>query len=666
MFQSKKDMAYNSRDLFVLGLFSAVIAVPPFFSGGLDEAAKAFLLISILPLSFFVWKIKGGFAAGGARLPFAFLAVFLLGAGISIFYSPEKYSAVEMFSVLLASGLLGFLVFNFIGSRREIRCFGYLIVGLGIILSLIGIHYFILSQNFGYLRLVSTFYHHIPFGEFLAYPFFLALGWLFLGNPGRKLKIGLALANSLFATAFFFNHCRGAWLSFAVVLAIFIFLFRKRIFNRQSLVTAVIVFSISIVSIAGLCQLKSYQARQVATAVAGSGSSAATAAAVKYDGQETLQENAATARFLFWRRAWDIFKDRPLIGGGLASFPDFHKQYLQPPFYYSIDPHNFYLKLLAENGIFIFLAFAGFALSFIYRGAKSFGRIRDAILSEKDAAAIFSSAMLAGALCGILNNGVNFGWSYPANLAIFFFCCGVVLKSASLYGGEGADKNKGKIFSRAGLAVFVLASGLFLLGILIFMSNASFRQGQYSFEDKDYFLARDDFGKAAQINPADPEFNVRLAELDLALARGNSGDPQAYVSDALAAIESARHWSDNSDNSVLEGRIFLAQGDRAAAEKSLARATEKYPFGIYGHLELAKLYLDENKLAEVHSLLGRLLSKYKKEYILSPIYANPDKPGLLADVASLYRLDGDAYKKENNTKAAQGRYDQADQWSPQN
>jgi hypothetical protein len=91
------------------------------------------------------------------------------------------------------------------------------------------------------------------------------------------------------------------------------------------------------------------------------------APAAVYNGPETIQENAVSARLLFWQRAWDIFKDRPLTGGGLASYPELHKQYLQPPFYYSADPHNLYLKILAELGIIAFLVFIGFIASFLRR-----------------------------------------------------------------------------------------------------------------------------------------------------------------------------------------------------------------------------------------------------------------------------------------------------------
>ena len=201
----------------------------------------------------------------------------------------------------------------------------------------------------------------------------------------------------------------------AVVLIALAILFKARIFKKSTAISLLAIIILSGLTVYGAFQLKSYQAARITA-------SSGTVQAINYNDAESLQDNAASSRLDFWRRAWDIFKDRPLTGGGLESFADYHRQYLQPPYYYSADPHNFYLKTLVETGIFGFVVFTFFAVGLGYCLIRLLLKIRDGFgdQNENITAKIFLVAMAGGVFTGLMNNGVNFGWSYPADLIIFF------------------------------------------------------------------------------------------------------------------------------------------------------------------------------------------------------------------------------------------------------
>jgi O-antigen ligase len=74
---------------------------------------------------------------------------------------------------------------------------------------------------------------------------------------------------------------------------------------------------------------------------------------------------SAEARLLFWRIAWDNFKERPM-GLGTGTFPTLVEPYWKRP----MNAHNVYLQLLTEyglQGLFGLIVLIGSAFGYFYK-----------------------------------------------------------------------------------------------------------------------------------------------------------------------------------------------------------------------------------------------------------------------------------------------------------
>lgn len=559
-----------------------------------------------------------------------------------------------------------FLVFHFLDSKKQVIYSSYLTLGLGIVLSIWGIYSFLLSQHFGYLRLNSFFGYHIPFAEFLIFPMFLGLSLLWFKPFKLPARILLILVNSLFLVTFFFAYSRGAWLSFFLVSLFLVFFFRKYILKKKALVSLIIIILLSSLGMYGLRQVKNQQAAELSQQTPG------VSVQANY-GAETFKENALTARLLFWERALDIFKDNPLWGGGLESYKSLHLQYLQPPFYYTTDPHNFYLKVLAELGIILFFVFLGFVLSLVYYSFRVLQKIKSDLEADINTPKnnLFSLGMIGGVGSALIHNAGNFGWLYPANLIVFFVFSGIILKVYAIdRNNQSAESTKKNSFlqmqHRAWVPIFLVALFLFFSGWFILSADFYFQKGKELLIEEKQNEAIWSFQKAFAFNPFHPEYSRAAASEYFSLSRENPQNASQLLLRAEYFNKKALRWSNNSKDLVLEGEIYLAQGAYKLAEQSFLSAIEKAPASLTSYTGLVTLYRGQNRWGDIHSILEAILSTYRKEYILSPLYIKPSEEIILYRISFLHDINGVAYFHEDEFEKAETEFKKAISYSSQN
>ena len=111
--------------------------------------------------------------------------------------------------------------------------------------------------------------------------------------------------------------------------------------------------------------------------------------------------------------------------------------------------------------------------------------------------------------------------------------------------------------------------------------------------------ARAAFEKAHQLSPEDWLPIYQLVELDL---------EKKDFAGALARVEAQKHSATPSAQ-VLEGKIYMAEGDTARAETALHKALEYDPTSTSAYQLLISLYLSGQKLPEAVANLETLLAK---------------------------------------------------------
>jgi len=83
--------------------------------------------------------------------------------------------------------------------------------------------------------------------------------------------------------------------------------------------------------------------------------------------QQAKEETSMGIRMVFWKNAIEMIKERPLLGYGTGAFGTAYGQRVAGQTGIAAtpagDPHNQYMKIMAENGIFALLAFLGFLVA---------------------------------------------------------------------------------------------------------------------------------------------------------------------------------------------------------------------------------------------------------------------------------------------------------------
>jgi O-antigen ligase len=145
-------------------------------------------------------------------------------------------------------------------------------------------------------------------------------------------------------------------------------------------------------------------------------------------------DSSISTRIHIYKASWSLFTQNPLWGVGLGN--DVVKIRITEAGVYKaqaifVHAHSIYLQVAAEMGIFGIIAFVGSMVSGIKSGVKVItGRRADLEFR------LIIGALVAG-LSGVLLNGiVDYPWSYPRVMLIFWVVFALLLSCVKLTGAE--------------------------------------------------------------------------------------------------------------------------------------------------------------------------------------------------------------------------------------
>jgi len=418
--------ARTLQELAVFILLIYLLLISSFAAGGTWIFAKASILITIFPLVFFTLRSTSSISwrsslKGNIFIPWTvFLAVMFMATVFSV----SPYNSFEGLLYWVSYAFIFWVMVRWLYSYKRAIYFTYFTTFLGVLLSLVGIYFLIVSERFGYLRLASTFYSHNAFAGFLLLLLPISICY-FLFEKRKKLIVLWGGASAIMIGSLILTYSRGGWIAFFFSMLLVAWIFGRRLPKRDMIFKVGALGFSAFLLVAGLYMVKSYQVGQV-------GNVEQENVAVKkslpspYAG-ESSQENALIARVSFAEGAIKIFSGHLLLGAGYDTYKTMYKQFLGDPRYYSVDPHNIYLKILAEMGVLGFFAFVWLIGAILYYIFKSLSSFNSDYRSH-----VLMLGVSAGLIGHLIHNIGELDWYFPANIILFWMMAGIIYKTYQL------------------------------------------------------------------------------------------------------------------------------------------------------------------------------------------------------------------------------------------
>ncbi len=279
------------------------------------------------------------------------IGLFLIAASISVFVSPELRAAAGIWRAYFIEPILFLIVLVSIIRKED---FKYIIYTLSIsilVLSIVAVYQKITGNLIGNefwaaeatRRVTGVFEYPNALGLYLGPGVVLVLGWLMDKKKWYELGwLGLAVIGGILSI--YFTGSKGAMLGIlAAIIFYSIFYIGKRKYFIGILILGVLMGGY-------LIGTQRLDLKGVGTVEGG---------------------DSVTTRIEMWGEAWEMLKNRPILGAGLSGYqpavaPYHEKEYIEIYLY----PHNVVLNFWSEMGLLGLVAFLGIMIWFYITGLK--------------------------------------------------------------------------------------------------------------------------------------------------------------------------------------------------------------------------------------------------------------------------------------------------------
>jgi O-antigen ligase len=412
-----------------------------------------------------------------SRYPLLAMSLFwIIVLSLSLTFSVAKLATFEelMRNIMYIS--LPMLVYTWCDSNNRIKLLSYLILSVGSIISSIAIITFLIDyyHTMSFNPATSPLGRTNDLGAYMLFVFPLSFS-NFLYEEKHLEKASYAFVSLISFITIILTFSRGIWLSTLIALVLILSL-GFRILKKN------IIYLVAL-SIAGI-----------------------TPVIIKHEmiinrimSLQNIFNNAENS--LEWRKSllrgsFEIFLDNPSIGTGLNTFPFVYSLYQERAGYFSINPHNYYLQLLAETGVTGFFTFIVLALSILYMSFKAF----------KHSESIFKGialGLLVGIISSLLHISVDIDWSVSAIPILFWLEVGILI---SIYRAVNFKETRFSTindrFSYIKRPLLkLLGLSLIVLPLMNYYSLISFGKAISYFNQKEYDLSEKYINWAINLAP---------------------------------------------------------------------------------------------------------------------------------------------------------------------
>lgn len=497
--------------LFFISLF-----IFPFFFGAVDLwsfSAGAAVLCG----AFSIYWFKRGLREPGflwSSLD-GWIAVYIFFFLLSLRLSKLPYlSWVELFKLGIV--LCAYLAVRYLcRKRQQIYRLSEIFVLLGGLLSAIGLLQFVggLPRHWWNKAdfLSSMYVNHNHFAGLLVLILPIALG-LVLAERNRSKKTLLIFLTTLMGAAFVFTLSRGACVALGLSLAWMMWALSR----RHLVSSAILPFLLFVVLIIGVVVIFGTESIEERLA--------------NIRAMNEQEELSLRYRWLTWLGTIPMIDRFLWFGSGPGTFGHLFLQFRPEGF--SMRPvyaHNDLLHLLAECGIFSFLAATGLTATFFRTGWRVICR------DDSHLRVCVGSGVMAGILGLLVHALFDFNFHIPANWLLSSVAAGLLfsMDEDRFYG----SRLSGMLKVLISLSLAALFAGSFYLGV----SNYRFWEAKNLVKAGEKKGAFEAVEKSLRLNPMDAEVHYLRGFIRLSDARTDRKEPsdeivRAVVKDMDEAI----------------------------------------------------------------------------------------------------------------------------------
>lgn len=401
------------------------------------------------------------------KYPLWAISLFWLGIlSLACIFSVAKLASIEelMRNIMYIS--MAVLVFAWSDSKDRMKLISYTVLSSGLVIS----GFAIFSYFMEYINTLSFGVASEPFGRtndlgaYMLMIFPLALSNFLYENDEYLEKAFYALVLVMSAITIVLTFSRGIWLS-SIVAIILILLLGIKIL-KKNIIYLGIVTVLSLIPV--IIKWESIVTRFLSI-------------------QNVFNhaENSLEWRKSLLKSTVEIFTDNPVIGTGLNSFQFVMSAYQQRAGYFSINPHNYYLQLLAETGVMGFFTFIILVLSILYMSFKAFTH------SEKIYRGI-ALGLLVSIISSLLHIAVDIDWSVLSIPMVFWIEVGLLIAIYHFVNFKDTRfteiNNRFDYLKRAVFIVFSIS--LLIIPVMNYVSFTNFSKASQAFKNEDYASAK--------------------------------------------------------------------------------------------------------------------------------------------------------------------------------
>jgi len=362
-----------------------------------------FITLIMVTLWLLRMNLEGKFSFIRTPLDYPIFA-FLTLAIISTIFSIYRHDSILELHKIINYIAIYYLVVNNINTRERIRRIALVIVGMGTLLSIMGLIQYLGGRSLSSVS--ATYVNKSHFAGYLELVIPLSLGMLLIpADKGKKIILGYC--SIIMVVALALTMSRGGWTGFVGSLLVMGILLSTKGFYPKRLWTP-----LSFVLIIGFI-----------LAIIGTNPLIKRFSTTKELTSGPLDYNS---RIRAWQGTIQMIKDHPFLGTGIGTFVTAFPRY-RPAGLSGlwISAHNDYLETISETGIFAIGIIIWLIFNILRAGFKTFFKTRSS----------FKQGITLGAMAGIvailIHSFVDFNLHIPANAILFTVVVALLMTSAN-------------------------------------------------------------------------------------------------------------------------------------------------------------------------------------------------------------------------------------------